>query len=327
MSATAVRAAEVARGLLLDAAGAEAIAWLQAEEIGVVLLKGPVIASWLYDPDEERTYRDIDLLVEPSRFDDALRVLDRLGYTALAVRQTGTQAQPRALPLRRGGAVLDVHSKLLGVGVDEVEAWQILTSRTEQFRLNGITVSTLALPARALHLGLHAAQRGARDQHTIEDLRRGLTRLEFGVWIQAAELAQALKATAAFSVGLRLTTDGRSVADRLHLSTQASAETQLRADAASDAVLFIERLHAACWSSRVELVRSALFPRSDWLLEISGADTPSRQRVVQLRLRRTVSVLSRALPAYRDWRRRRSAEKHARPTPTLNRSGNTKGVR
>ncbi|MDX6664460.1 MAG: putative nucleotidyltransferase, partial [Solirubrobacteraceae bacterium] len=52
-----------ARALVVDRATAEAAGAMSAAGVPVVLLKGPAIAQWLYDPCEQRGYSDADLLV------------------------------------------------------------------------------------------------------------------------------------------------------------------------------------------------------------------------------------------------------------------------
>ena len=54
-----------ANALLLDLAAARASAALRDAGIRAILLKGPVIARWLYDDGSERNYGDVDLLVAP----------------------------------------------------------------------------------------------------------------------------------------------------------------------------------------------------------------------------------------------------------------------
>jgi hypothetical protein len=47
--------------------------------IPAILLKGPVIATRLYDRRVERPYADVDILVPRERFADAARIAATLG--------------------------------------------------------------------------------------------------------------------------------------------------------------------------------------------------------------------------------------------------------
>ncbi len=52
--------------------------------MSTVLLKGPAVALYLYPENPSlRTYRDIDLLVDPQVFDAAEALLAGLGYSLL----------------------------------------------------------------------------------------------------------------------------------------------------------------------------------------------------------------------------------------------------
>src|SRR5207248_10574335 len=64
----------------LDVALAEVACALSRAGLRSLVLKGPAIASWLYDDPADRAYGDIDLLVDPARFAQAESVLGRLGF-------------------------------------------------------------------------------------------------------------------------------------------------------------------------------------------------------------------------------------------------------
>src|SRR3954469_1230578 len=74
------RAVAAARTLVLDAVAIECIAALRAEDIRVILLKGPVTDRWLYSDGGLRDYIDVDLLVPRGDFRVALKTLERLGF-------------------------------------------------------------------------------------------------------------------------------------------------------------------------------------------------------------------------------------------------------
>ena len=69
---------------VVDHVTAEVVPALRDEGIRCILLKGPATVARLYDDPLERPYEDADLLIEPSRFEDARNVLRRLGFAPVA---------------------------------------------------------------------------------------------------------------------------------------------------------------------------------------------------------------------------------------------------
>ena len=69
-----------ARALVVDAAAAEAVRALWAAGVRCLLLRGPVIAAVLYDERAQRPYRDVDLLVESERLEEAEVALAAAGF-------------------------------------------------------------------------------------------------------------------------------------------------------------------------------------------------------------------------------------------------------
>src|SRR4051794_18693820 len=101
--------------LAVDGWTAEAIEALRAVGADAVLLKGPVMARWLYDDLEIRPYSDADLLVSASRRRRSEHALAGLGY---ALRHpegekhliSGPHAQ--TWYRQRDGAMIDLHHSL-----------------------------------------------------------------------------------------------------------------------------------------------------------------------------------------------------------------------
>ena len=63
----------------VDALTAEVAGAFGREGIETLVLKGPVLAKWLY-PDKVRPYLDSDLMVAPDDRSRAVGVLERLGF-------------------------------------------------------------------------------------------------------------------------------------------------------------------------------------------------------------------------------------------------------
>ena len=202
-----------ARALATDAACAEVVAEWRARGIEAILLKGATTAAWLYK-DEPRGYADGDLLVDPARLRDAEDVLIELGF-APAPGHCSDHAHPwvRTSP----PAVIDLHKTLWGANRTPQHVWHELQSWIEPIHMGATTVSTLAVPVRALHLALHAAQH--RDSpNRRRDLRRALERTSISQWQEAERLADRIWALPIMAAGLELEPVGKSILQHLPLA-------------------------------------------------------------------------------------------------------------
>jgi len=298
-----------ARSLLLDHACRKIATHLSAAEHEFVMLKGATIADWLYETPTARTYLDLDVLVSPGSEAAVVEALGHLGFEPLLDPSTRRILSPEEQPLRdRFGVVVDLHVGLKGVHRDPEAAWEILKSETITVNWAGTAVPALAPPARAMHLALHLAQSGLADEKAAVDLQLGLDRLELATWRDAASLADRLDAGEAFAAGLMLLPAGVDLAGRLSLATPTHVETQMRAIAASNSAVALERtLASASWRERVQLIRAQLFPSRRWMQTYQPAETGSRGRLLRARVLRPLQILVRlpsALLERRSHRRR-----------------------
>jgi hypothetical protein len=220
---------ETVRSLGLDHVAAEISSALGRAGIRALLLKGAALATWLYDDGTVRPYGDVDLLVAPSDFGRAERVLGGLGFAAKFAGISAVEEGPRARVWTRGGATVDLHRSVWGVGIDPAPAWRVLTEGAETLAVGGGLVEVLGPPARALHVALHAAQHGTWHPKPGQDVSRAVTRLPTAVWRAAADLARRLDASEAMAAGLRLDPDGARLATLLGLPTSASLVIAVRA--------------------------------------------------------------------------------------------------
>ncbi len=210
------------RSLGLDHVAAEISSALGRAGVRAVLLKGAALTTWLYDDGTVRPYGDVDLLVAPADFGRAERVLRGLGFAAKYAAIAAAEEGPRARVWTRGGATVDLHRNIWGVGIDSALAWRVLTDGAETLAVGGGLVEVLGPPARALHVALHAAQHGPRHPKPGQDMSRAVSRLPTAVWQAAADLAQRLDAREAMAAGLRLDPEGARLATLLGLPTSAS---------------------------------------------------------------------------------------------------------
>lgn len=273
-----------------------------------IMLKGATIAGWLYPDPSQRTYVDLDVLVPPADEERVVALFAEIGFSPLLSAGTRDLLSPEEQPLRNGiGVDVDLHTALKGVRLPREEAWPILWAATESWDWAGTPVPALAPPARALHLALHLAQNGLADGKAAQDLRLGIARVEHETWTAAAELADRLRATDAFTAGLTALPEGAELADRLGLAALASVEYRMRAASVFPPAARLERLLAErSWRRRAATLRAYLFPSADWLrMHDPRATTP--WGLVRARAGYAAGLLPRAVRAVRERRRFRRA--------------------
>jgi hypothetical protein len=253
------------RNLVVDRLSASVAGWFAAAGIDCMLIKGPVIADWLY-PDVVRSYADSDLLVARPDWERAIAVLVENGF-----RDTlGPMGHPRMESLAgtsfvRGQEHVDLHCTLAGLDAAPEEVWRVLRAGADEQRVGG---RRLAVPSRAatlMHLALHAAHHGGLHKPA-EDLRRGLTAAGAETWREAAELAARLDGVPAFASGLRHSEQGAELARQLDLDQVGSVRLDLRASGVPIAEGLNELLRPdLSWSERVALVSAELFPKPSFM--------------------------------------------------------------
>ena len=251
------QALAVARSLLADATTCEVTIAFRHANIRSILLKGPTIATWLYEHVSMRPYVDSDLMIAVGDLANAEEALAALGFEHEPISaSTRFDDIPHGLPWhahnwvrRRDGAGLDLHRTLIGAAAGPEEVWRVLSAQTEGMHIGDLEVEVLPEPARAVHVALHAAQDGGLRK-PLQDLERAIDRLPIEGWEQAARLAERLDATPAFAAGLRLLPAGERLASRLGLPTEAPLSVRLRASGAPHSALSLE------WFTRIHGIRS-----------------------------------------------------------------------
>ena len=225
-------------GLSLEALAAEVTTAFARSDIPSILLKGPAVIRWLYPATTDRFSVDVDLLVAPADLTRAEGVLSTLGFAPFEPRRRDKHARSWV----RGALPVDLHRGLVGIGVSDEIAWEILFGTIEYLEVCGATLSVLEPHGRALHLALHAAQETPNKEQTLRDLGRGLELLEPEVWRQARALAVRLDALPGLGAGLRLLPEGDRVAHDLQLPERVTTEIAIRAAGAPDLSLGMNRL-------------------------------------------------------------------------------------
>ena len=278
-----------ARSLATDASCAEVVSAWQRQGIDAILLKGPSTAEWLYR-DEPRAYQDADLLVAPECLGAARAVLRALGF---APDRSGSE-HGHAWMRRSDRAVIDLHRTIWGSTQSPERVWSELQGWIEPYRIGSVTTNVLMLPARALHVALHAAQH--RDVAVRQaDLRRALERTTVAQWRQAEQLAERIRALPMMAMGLQLVPAGRDLLRELPL-----AQAGLLAEVA-DAPLAVgfARLNAArgVGGKAAVLAAAILAPAPQAMHGSRAAALPARLRRLAWLLRglpRTLWSMRRA---------------------------------
>lgn len=210
-----------ARTLLVDVTAAEAVATLATAGVQCLLLRGPALAILLYDDIAQRSYMDVDLLVDPDRLIDAEAALQRAGFSESPLEA----AFPNARPLHAHtwwssvGVAVDLHRSLIGVGAPAEAAWRVLSGRSETLTIQGCETKIPFVGARAMIVALHAAHHVDDLGSALDDLERALDRLPAQIWSEAARLARSLNADEGLAAGLGLSSRGREMLLRLGFSS------------------------------------------------------------------------------------------------------------
>jgi hypothetical protein len=262
------RYSQLARNFAVDALTAEVAGAFGREGIETLVLKGPVLAKWLY-PGEVRPYVDCDLMVAPGDRARAVGALERLGFaehcpwmpTPLSLDPGGTAFN------RPGEGIVDLHCQLPGLDGDPDAIWGRLAASTERQVIAGVELRVPDRDTVLLHVVLHAAHHAnLADGKPLEDLRRALARAEASKWSSVLELARVYGGLPAFAAGLRLLPEGGDLAWRLDLGETRSLQHEIRRE---DNVI-VEELYALLSADtgirrKLAVAASDIFPLPDYM--------------------------------------------------------------
>ena len=150
-------------GAVLDAAG---IPWL--------VFKGPVLSSSVYCDSGMRRYSDLDLLVPPNRFGDAVAAMEDANY-ANSVTSWAPQVYFRsgAIAFGVGRISVDLHWHVVYKYQDRrwysIDSDQLL-ARRRTVDIAGNTCATFDEVDTLFHLALHAAREGCHRLVWLKDI-------------------------------------------------------------------------------------------------------------------------------------------------------------
>ncbi len=253
------------RNVAIDRLAAEIASAFAAAGIETLVLKGPVLAAWLY-PGEIRPYGDADLMVSPRDWEAAVAILERRGFSD----HLGPLAHPRmesfaSTAFLRGEDNLDLHCMLHGLDGDPERIWEAFLDGAKPQLIGGAELRVPGRPALALHVGLHAAHHV--EGKPIEDLRRALSVADEETWQGALRLAERLDGLPTFASGLRLLPAGAELTRRLEIPAEVrSTRHEIRFQGVPTAEGIDNLLQPGLGlRQRAGIVAGELFPRPEFM--------------------------------------------------------------
>ncbi len=150
---------------------------LTAADVAWVVVKGPAVVELLYAAQGGRSYQDLDLLVDPSVFTDALTALEADGYAPMDRNWSVLRREMRGEVHYRGasGHELDVHWNVVNMYRGRMRvSTRALLRRSEPVSLAGVAVRTLDPTDTLIHLALHAAISGGDRILWLKDIERSV---------------------------------------------------------------------------------------------------------------------------------------------------------
>jgi hypothetical protein len=243
--------------LAIDKVTAEVIGIFESQGIDVLLVKGPVIAAWLY-PREVREYTDGDLVVAPADWGRAVSLLEEMGFhDFLRPLEHPRMASHAGTGFLRGAQSVDLHSTLPGLRADPDDVWRTLWATSETQPVGGRSVRVPDRSGVLMHIALHAVHHV--EGKPLEDLARAVDAASEAQWRAAADLAARLDGLEAFASGLRLLPQSAIVAERLDLAGTRSVALELRG-AQVPLAEALNELMSAPFSAKARIMARELFP-------------------------------------------------------------------
>jgi hypothetical protein len=295
----------IALRLQVDGWTAEVLAAMAGEGILAILLKGPVVARWLYsDEPAGRGYCDCDLLVGPDDTKRARALLETLGFVVQPHPSLTVDEHHARIFIRPAdGANVDLHRTLHGMqAVAQERVWAAARGHVETMELAGVVVAVPDQVLRTLIVALHPEPQDGPASKPWRDLERALERVDDGVWWAALELARDLGIEAELAARLRRLPAGAALAQRLAITPDGSAYYNVlgavNAGRAPRGVLTIANLHALPGArARLRYAVSKLAPAADE--RPAGVRAGERLAGRAARIAVLATGLPRALWAYR----------------------------
>ena len=147
---------------------------LDAEKLNWAIVKGPVVVETLHGvAPGRRRYFDLDLVVDPRRFEDVIRILEHLDARLLDQNWKLLRDENRGDVhlLLSGGMPINLHWHLIRKdrGPMRVSTSEVL-ARVRRVNVGGVLVPTLDATDGLLHLALDAALSGGDRLVSLKDI-------------------------------------------------------------------------------------------------------------------------------------------------------------
>jgi Uncharacterised nucleotidyltransferase len=305
----------LARNHAVDTVTSTVIMAFREKGVRSILLKGPVLARWLYE-DTVRPYRDTDLLISSDDVEEAEHILSTLGFEHYPLDDIPGDKpwHAHAWTLPNSSLGVDLHRTLIGARADSHKLWLVLSRETDVMRLRGVDVEVLTPGPRAFHVVLHAAQDGRRPGRSLMDLKRAIQQVPLETWEDAARVAQELLAVPAFGAGLDLLSEGNTLAARLELPADKSVDAVLRARGAHSVALGLNWFATTPGLRRkLVLLYRKLVPSVEFMRAWSPLARRSRAGLAAAYVWRSVWLLFQAGLALRALYEAKREVRHAQP--------------
>jgi Uncharacterised nucleotidyltransferase len=288
---------------------ARAVGALEASSIPALLLRGPVLAGWIYDSPAERRYLDVDLLVPAGARAGAIAALKGLGLELVLADAAPSERESHAETFRDPGrGWLDLHWTVKGIGADPEVVWPVLSRGRTSMTVEGTRVGVPGEGARALMVALHAAQHAGQRTHSLEDVRRAVERVDRHVWEEAAALAVELDAIPAFAAGIRLAPGGPELLDVLSIAAAPTVDVAVYAAGNVPVLRGLWRLEQASGRDKFGLLARELVPTPAFMRASSPLARRGPLGLGAAYAIRPLWLASRLPSAYRALRRARRRE-------------------
>jgi hypothetical protein len=255
---------------------------------------------------EPRPSHDVDLLVEPDRFDDLLAAFARYGWTARPAPDFPLLLDLHSRTLVHSGwnCDIDVHHYWPGFIGDAAETFDHLWQRRQSCAAAGVQVDTTGEADTALVLALHSLREAGHvsaESRKMREYRYLLHRVSSDERLANAVLASARDAGALQTARPFLRALGFDIPEEQNPSEQLR-RWQLNVHARHRMTAWLLELRQASFTRKLHVIRRAVFPSADELRAIDPYVGAGARAVAKGWWRRFARGIRSALQATQDIR-------------------------
>lgn len=234
-------------------------------EFPFLTFKGPVLAQVAYGDLATRRFDDLDLVVPQTRFKEAERLLQHLGYDETASRKQlsgwraalGRHLDGQWQFMRGSIFAVDLHTRIVTSGYSFPAGIHPFWDRSTEIQVfDNVVVQGLSSEDRILILSYNGIKNQWRRLRYVTDIAHSLSRATDLNWPLLIERAQELKATRVLKLGLYMTHDVLGV--RLPDDIQSWIDDRVVEDVASRMQKYLRSRHQVSSLSFGERVRLQL---------------------------------------------------------------------